>query len=191
MSHDDIYDPKDPNMIYVRPNPGARPIRYEQSTALQGLLLDQKQAIAILTSRAGMNVGPPGTAGNTPDVWDTIIASASDEYSPLLVGGPKTTFRAPYQLDMTNGYVRASLTTAPSGADLVIDVHMNGTSMFTTPIHIEPGSRTSVGAATQSVIAIPGMLVPDDAEFWVYVDSFGAGTGTGLKIAVTGKKVPI
>jgi hypothetical protein len=95
---------------------------------------------------------------------------------------------------MDDGYVRASLTTAPTGADVIIDIHMNGTSMFSTKIHIEPGSRTSVGAGTQSVIDIPLVggfkIIPDDAEFLVYVDQVGSTyAGAGLKVALTGKKV--
>jgi hypothetical protein len=125
-----------------------------------------------------------------PDVYDTIIASCSDETTPITIGGPKTTFRAPYPFDMTNGYVRASLTTAPTGASMIIDITMNGVSMFSTPIHIEAGSRTSVGAATQSVLALPNDAIPDDAEFLVEVTQVGSSVaGTGLKVALTGVKV--
>lgn len=191
MSHDTVYDPKKPNMVYLRPNPGARPVKYEQAIALQGVMLDRKHSIAMYTSRAGAAQGP---VGPMPDVYDTIIASCSDEYSPIPVGGPKTTFRCPYPLDMTNGYVRASLTTEPTGQSMIIDITMNGTTMFSTPIHIESGSRTSVGAAIQSVVNIPLvgglMIIPDDAEFLVYVTQTGTTfAGAGLKVAVTGKKV--
>lgn len=187
MSDDLVYDPKRPNMVYLRPNPGARPLKYETDVAMQGMMLDRKHAIALYTSRAGMAVGPPGPIA---DVFDTIIASASDELTPLTVGGPKTTFRAPYSLDMTEGYVRASLTTAPVGSSLIVDITMNGDSMFSTFIHIDAGSRTSVDAMMQSVVSIPGMLVPDDAEFLVYVTQIGSSfAGTGLKVALTGKKV--
>jgi len=190
MSNDElVYDPKKPNMVYLRPNPGARPVKYETDVAMQGLMLDRKHSIALYTSRAGMAVGPPGP---TPDVFDTIIASASDEFTPLTVGGPKTTFRAPYPFDMTEGFVRASLTIACIGVDLIIDITMNGTTIFSTPIHIASGSRTSVGAPMQSVIAIPGNMIPDDAEFLVYVTQVGSSfPGAGLKVALTGKKAVV
>lgn len=190
MSHDTVYDPKKPQFIYLRPQVGNRPVRYEESgSSIQGMLLDNKHAIAMFTSRAGMAVGP---AGPMPDVYDTIIASASDESTPIGIGGPKTTFRAPYPLDMTDGYVRASLTTANTGSDFIIDLTMNGTSMFSTLLRIDNGSRTSVGSAIPAVINIPGMLVPDDAEFLVYVTQVGSTfAGAGLKIAVTGKKVVV
>lgn len=187
MSHDTVYDPKNPNMVYLRPNPGARPVKYEQNIAMQGLMLDRKHSIAMYTSRAGAIAGPPGPM---PDVFDTIIASCSDEYTPIPVGGPKTTFRAPYPFDMTNGYVRASLTTAPDGGDMTIDITMNGTTIFSTPITIKAGERTSVTAPVQSVLSISA--VPDDAEFLVYVTGVGATfAGAGLKVALTGLKVEV
>jgi hypothetical protein len=191
MSHDTVYDPKKPNMVYLRPNPGARPIKYEQAISLQGLMLDRKHSIAMYTSRAGMAVGP---AGPIPDVYDTIIASCSDEFTPLTIGGPKTTFRAPYPFDMTTGYVRASLTTEPSGSGLEIDITMNGTSIFsgTNYLTIDAGSRTSVGSASPPVYNFPGNAVPDDAEFLVHIISVGSGyAGAGLKVALTGKKVEV
>lgn len=190
MSHDTVYDPKKPNMVYLRPNPGARPIKYEQAIAMQGLMLDRKHAIAMYTSRAGAAVGP---AGPTPDVYDTIIASCSDEYTPLTVGGPKTTFRAPFPYDMTTGFVRASLTTANTGSDLIIDITMNGTSIFSgNKLVIDAGSRTSVGSLTAPGYNFPGNAVPDDAEFLVYIDQVGSTfAGTGLKVALTGMKIAV
>jgi hypothetical protein len=191
MSHDKVYDPKEPNMVYLRPNEGARPIAYESSTNLQGLMLDRKHAIAVYTSRAGMAVGP---AGPMPDVYDTIIASCSDEFTPLTVGGPKTTFRAPFAYDMTTGFVRASLTDAVTGSPLEIDILMNGVSIFSGAnyLTIDAGSRTSVGSVSPPVYNFPGNAVPDDAEFLVQVISIGSSfAGAGLKVALTGMKIPV
>jgi hypothetical protein len=158
-------------------------------------MLDRKHAVAIYTSRAGMAVGPTGPM---PDVWDTIIASCSDEVTELTVSTlvAKTTFRAPYPLDMTNGYIRASLTNAPQGSALTVDIKMNGVSVFTTPITIDPGELTSVTAAVPSVLdlvtGIPAATIPDDAEFRVYVTTIGSSyAGTGLKVALSGVKIPI
>jgi hypothetical protein len=199
MSHDTVYDPKKPNMVYLRPKEGSRPVRYEISSAMQGMVLDRKHSIAMYTSRAGMAVGPAGPAGpqgpaGEPSAGlDTVIASCSDETTPITVGNSKTTFRSPYPLDMTNGYVRASLTIAPTGSSMIIDITMNGSSMFSTPIYIDAGSKTSVGSTPQSVVNIPLvggiMIIPDDAEFIVNVTQVGSTlAGTGLKVAVTGKK---
>jgi hypothetical protein len=171
-------DTEYPELVYLRPAPAT---------------IDQAHAIAMYTSRSVPNVGPQGPPGHG---FDTIIASCSDEFTPIPIGGPKTTFRCPYPLDMTNGFVRASLTTAPTGASMIIDITMNGTTMFSTPISIDAGSRTSVGSTPQSVISIPlvgGLpIIPDDAEFLVYVNQVGSTfAGAGLKVAVTGEKADV
>jgi hypothetical protein len=154
------------------------------------MIYDGKHSIAMYTSTAGVNQGPPGPPGEDQNSWfDTIIASASNENSPITVGGPKTTFRAPYPLDLTNGYVRASLTNAPVGADFIIRLTVNGADLFTTYLHIDDGSKTSVGSAIPAVIDPTKLHIPDDAEFLVYVTQVGTtSSGTGLKVAVTGIK---
>ena len=122
--------------------------------------------------------------------FDCVIASASDERTPLEVSpvdDPHTTFRAPYALDVTDGYVRASLRTAPEGSPLIVDIHMNGTTMFTTPIYIDASDKTSLTAAIQSVLAIT--LIPDDAEFEVFVTQIGSTVaGAALNVSITGAK---
>lgn len=183
-------DTEYPEMVWLRPAPETRPVRTIEDMEQAGLVVDAAHAIAMYTSRSVPNVGPQGPPGHG---FDTIIASCSDEITPIAIGGPKTTFRCPYPLDMTNGFVRASLTTAPTGAQMIIDITMNGVSMFSTLIYIDAGSRTSVGSSPQSVLNIPLIggipLIPDDAEFLVYVNQVGATiAGMGLKVAVTGEK---
>lgn len=186
----DTYDPKKPDIVYLKPAEKTRPIHHIENVESTGMIYDGKHSIAMYTSTSGANQGPPGPPGEDQNSWfDTIIASASDEVTPLTIGNKKTTFRAPYPLDLTLGYVRASLSTAPQGIDLIVDMTVNGFPLFTTPIHIENGSRTSVGAATQSVIDPARLLIPDDAEFLVNITQVGdVYAGAGLKVAVTGIK---
>ena len=178
--------------VYLRPNPKNRPSKYYAGLDNSGLITSEKNSIAIWTSRTTPNIGPPGPKGEDgidKNSWfDTIIAAASDETSPMHSSVyKKTTFRCPYPLDLTDGYIRASLTQAPVGADFVIDIHMNGVTMFTTPIHIDENMRTSVGSATPAVLST--LYCPDDAEFEVYVIQVGSiVAGAGLKVAVTGIK---
>jgi hypothetical protein len=183
-----VHTPDRPDTIYLVPAPKSRPIRYLEGIEEAGLMLDAKHAIAMYTSRSVPNVGPQGPPGEDLNSWyDTIIASASDEITPITVGGPKTTFRSPYPMDLATGYIRISLTTAPTGAAFIVDVTMNGTSMFSTPIQIDIGMKTSVGSAIPAVLAIT--TIPDDAEYLVYVTQVGSTfAGTGLKVAVTGIK---
>lgn len=186
----DTYDPKKPDIVYLKPTEKSRPVHHIEQVESTGMIYDGKHSIAMYTSTAGVNQGPPGPPGEDQNSWfDTIIASASDEFTPITVGGPKTTFRAPYPLDLTQGYVRASLTTAPVGASMIIRLTMNGVDLFSTPMYIDDGMKTTVSAAIQSVIAVPQLYVPDDAEFLVYVDQVGSSyAGSGLKVAVTGIK---
>lgn len=177
--------------VFLRPDEWHRPVNYIKSVEKSGLMVLPQQNLALMTCKTGPNqgpVGPQGPQGEDRNSWfDTIIASASDEYSPLTIGGPKTNFRAPYPLDLTDGYVRISLTTAPQGAALIVDLHMNDVSLFTTPVQIDDGMLTSVGSIVPAVLATT--YVPDDAEFKVYVTQIGSViAGTGLKVAVTGVK---
>jgi len=187
MAH--VQQPERKDTIYLRPSPKSRPVRYIEGIEESGIMLDAKHAIAMYTSRAIPNVGPQGPPGdNANSLFDTIIASASDEFTPISTGGPKTTFRAPYALELATGYVRISLTNAPIGSDFIVDITVNGASLFTTQIRIDAGQKTSVGSATPEVYAFTA--IPDDAEFLVFVTQVGSTTaGTGLKVAVTGIKV--
>ena len=93
-------------------------------------------------------------------------------------------------MDLTLGYVRISLGTAPEGAAFIVDLHMNGVSMFDTKVQIDPGMETSVGSATPAVIKPSMLYVPDDAKYEVFVNQIGSTVaGAGLKIAITGIKV--
>ncbi len=124
------------------------------------------------------------------DIFDTIICSQSDQKTPLVVDlvEPTNTFRASYALDLTNGHIRISVNTAPTGAKLIIDVHMNGTTIFSTLLSIDTGEKTSVTASVPAILSTTN--VPDDAEFEVFVTQIGSTiAGTGLKVAVTGVKV--
>jgi hypothetical protein len=195
------YDPEKPEIVYMVPAHGNREIRYIESIERAGIITDLKHGIAMYTSRSIPNVGPQGPPGPegpegpTATVYDTIIASCSDEETELTVDlvNAKTTFRAPYALNMNAGYVRISLTNPPVGGTLEVDLTMNGTSVFLTPLTIDAGETTSVTAATPAVLdlvtGIPSGIVPDDAEFKPFVTAKnGSFAGTGLKIAVTGVK---
>jgi len=141
---------------------------------------------------AGTN-GTNGTDGvdgiDQNSLFDTIIASAAGEYELLGLSGsiPETTFRAPYALDLTSGYVRISLTTAPTGSSLIVDVHMNGVTLFSTLLSIDATETTSVTALVPAVLSV--LTIPDDAYFEVFITQIGSTTpGTGLKVAITGIK---
>jgi hypothetical protein len=179
------------NLVYLRPDQPGIPVDYIKSIEKAGLVTLPQRYLAMYTLGGNPSIGstgPQGPQGEDKNSWfDTIIASASDEFSPINTGGPKTHFRAPYPMDLTEGYVRCSLSTAPEGSAMIIDVHLNGVTIFSTPISIDPGSKTSVGSVAPAVLQTT--YIPDDGEFTVFVDQVGSTlAGTGLKVAVTGIK---
>ena len=175
-------------LVYLQPNPHTVLLEYQEAQVSNNIVAMPKQNLAIYTCKSGPNRGPKGEPGEDKNSWwDTILAAASDESSNLIVEGPVRTYRAPYPLDLTLGYIRMSLTQAPLGAPLIVDVHMNGTTLFTEPLQIDIGQKTSVTSVAQSVLL--EWYVPDDAEFKVYITQVGSTAGgAGLKVAITGIK---
>ncbi len=111
---------------------------------------------------------------------DILGAACSDELTPLAAGTAVTTFRMAQPVVEILG-VRASLTTAQtSGSIFTVDVNSNGASIFSTPITIDNGEKTSVSAATPPVLSTT--TLPDDAEITIDIDQIGDGTATGLKV---------
>mgnify|MGYP003647167008 FL=1 len=106
----------------------------------------------------------------------------SNEEADLVVGEAKLTFRMPYAMTLTA--VRASVTTAPTGAGITVDVNDGASSIFSTLLTIADGSKTSVGG-TASVISDTALA--DDAEITVDITTIGSTVpGTGLKIWLIG-----
>jgi len=112
--------------------------------------------------------------------------AVSDETSDLTSGVAKVTFRIPYAMTLTD--VRASLTTAPTGSSLVVDINNEGASILSTKLSIDANEKTSTTATTPPVISNPNLS--NDTEITVDIDQVGVITaGTGLKIYLIGSKV--
>lgn len=181
-------------MIYLRPTPSSKPVKYTESIEKAGLVVSGKHSIALYTCKSGAKQGPPGESGEDgadgidQNSWyDCVIAAVTDNESPISVAKLKETWRSPYPLDLTTGYIRISLIEAPVGADFIVDLHMNGVSMFSTLLRVDAGMKTSVGSAIPAVLSI--LYIPDDAEFEPYVTQVGTvNTGVGLKFSITGIK---
>jgi len=180
-----------PSRVYLRPQPAAAPVDYIRDQEKGGMITLPMRNLAIYTASKGANQGPQGiqgVPGTDQNSWfDTIIASASDPGSPLVTGGPKTHFRAPYALNLTQGYIRCSVSVAPTGAPLIVDVRIAGVSVFSSYLQIDVDTTTSVGSAAPAVLST--LYIPDDTEFTVHIMQTGSIiAGTGLKVAVTGIK---
>ena len=115
-----------------------------------------------------------------------ITIAASDETSNLAVGQNVVTFRMPYAMTLTD--IRASVTTAPVGSTILVDVKQNGSSIFTTNVlSIDSTERTSTTAATAANITTTAL--GDDGEITVSIAQVGSTTaGAGLKITLIGTK---
>src|SRR5690606_31389754 len=112
-----------------------------------------------------------------------IIIACSDETTALTTGTAKATFRMPYAFTLTA--VRASVTTAPTGSALQVDINEGGTSILSTKLTIDAGEKTSTTAETPAVISDTALA--DDAEITIDIDVVGSTiAGAGLKVVLIG-----
>tara|TARA_R110002126_G_scaffold124375_1_gene266247 strand:+ start:45 stop:590 length:546 start_codon:yes stop_codon:yes gene_type:complete len=112
----------------------------------------------------------------------SFITACSDETSDLTTG-IKSTWRVPFAF--TAQSVRASVTTAPTGANIIVDVLQNGVSILSTNITIDATTKTSIAAATQPVLSTTALT--NDAEITINLTTIGSTiAGAGLKVAIIG-----
>jgi hypothetical protein len=121
------------------------------------------------------------SGGSVTDEHITI--ACSDETTALIVGTAKVTFRMPYAMILSE--VRASVTIAPTGANLIVDINEGGVSVLSTRLSIDAGEKTSTTAATATVISDAALA--DDAEITIDIDQIGSTVaGAGLKVTLIG-----
>lgn len=115
-----------------------------------------------------------------------IPIAVSDESTALTTGTAKVTFRMPFGFSLTG--VRASVTTAPTGSVLTVDINEGGTSILSTKLTIDASEKTSVTAAIPPVIS--DTTLADDAEITIDIDGVGSTVaGAGLKVYLIGTAV--
>lgn len=128
------------------------------------------------------------STGNLSWAVDTesLIVALSDETTALTTGVAKITFRMPYAFTLTA--VRASVTTAPVGSVLTVDINESGSTILSTKLTIDAGEYTSTTAATPAVISDSALA--DDSAITMDIDTIGSGTaGAGLKVTLIGYQV--
>lgn len=114
---------------------------------------------------------------------ERIAIAVSDETTAITTGAGKVTFRMPCALTLTE--VRASVSTAPTGAALVIDINEGGSSILSTKLSIDAGEKTSTTAAAPAVISDASLA--DDAEITIDFDQVGSSVaGAGVKVWLIG-----
>ena len=133
----------------------------------------------IFVADSGEATGNKWTANTT-----SFVLACSDEETALTTG-TKLTFRMPFAYTVTA--VRASLTTAGTGANLVtVDINESGTTILSTEITIDATETTSTTASTAPVIDDPDLA--DEAKITIDVDVTGTDA-TGLKVYIIGYRV--
>ena len=109
--------------------------------------------------------------------------ACTDEVTALTTGVAKVTFRMPFA--MTGVSVRASVTTAPTGSVLTVDINEGGVSILSTKLTIDATEKTSTTAAIPA--ALIDAALANDAEITVDIDTVGSTVaGAGLKIYIIG-----
>ena len=115
----------------------------------------------------------------------SLTVACSDETTALTTGTAKATFRMPQAATITA--VRASVTTAPAGSVLTVDVNKEDsglTSLLSTKLTIDAGEKTSTTAAAAPAF-IADTSVADDTEMTIDIDTIGSSTaGAGLKVTI-------
>jgi len=122
-------------------------------------------------------------AGDAP--VQSFVIACSDETTDLTTGTAKVTFRMPYAFTLTE--VRASVTTAPTGDSIEVDINEGGASILSTVLSIDASEKTSTTATTPAVISDSSLA--DDAEITIDIDQVGSSVaGAGLKVTLIGTK---
>lgn len=115
----------------------------------------------------------------------TVQLACSDETSALTVGTNKVVFRMPFAMTLTG--VRASVTTAPTGSTLIVNIKENGTTILSTLLSIDATEKTSTTAATPVVISDSALA--DDSEITIDITQIGSTVaGAGLKVSLIGTR---
>ena len=120
------------------------------------------------------------------DQAQCIPIACSDETTALTTGTAKVTFRMPFAMNLTA--VRASVTTAPTGATLLtVDINDGGTTILSTKLTFDASEKTTTTATTAAVIS--DSVLADDAEITIDIDAVGSTVaGAGLKVYLIGTK---
>ncbi len=138
----------------------------------------------VLTVNAAVADGIEWAATSAHKPTQSFITACSDETSDLTTG-TKSTWRMPYAF--TVSAVRASLTTAATGAIFVVDINQNGVSILSTKLTIDTSETTSTTAATPPVILTTAL--GNDSIITIDIDTIGStNSGQGLKVTIIGNE---
>jgi len=141
----------------------------------------------------GANAGTSGqvlrsTGPSTPPEWgdatprDFMTVALSDENTTSLTTATNVvTFRAPFAMNLYQ-VPRASLSSASSSGNVVVDINVNGTSILgASKLSIDATEKTSTTAVNTTSLAVTS--IADDAEITMDIDAAGSNA-RGLKVTL-------
>ncbi|MDD3875391.1 MAG: hypothetical protein PHT69_02105 [Bacteroidales bacterium] len=125
--------------------------------------------------------GSSGGGGGATSGGGYIFA-ASDETSALVADGATAVYTDYMAYELTVSTVMINVNTAPTGAKIIVDIHKNGLSIFSTLISIDISANTSLTASVPYVLnGTITFAVGDKIE--AFITQVGSSTaGAGLKI---------
>lgn len=110
---------------------------------------------------------------------DYLVIAVSDEINNITTGSAKVTFRMPYAGTLQT--VKSSLTVAPSGSTVIVDINNAGNTILSTKLSIDSLEKTSKTADTPVVIS--NNVFNEDDEISIDIDQVGSIiAGKGLKV---------
>lgn len=118
------------------------------------------------------------------EIGATAIAanSALTITGTLSVGGSKLRFYNNYGVTQVITQVHISVDTPPSGAAIIVDIHKNGTTIFTNQAH-RPEIAIGANTGYTSIIDVSSWEAGDYIQ--VLIDQIGSGTpGSDLVLQV-------
>ena len=115
-----------------------------------------------------------------------IQFAATDLTTPFTVSTFDVVIPIPYEFYATE--IRANVKTAPTDAELIFDIKMDGVSVLSTKITIDPGETSSTTATVPAVISTP--TLNNDKIITVECTQIGATiAGAGLTITIKGYRL--
>jgi len=126
-------------------------------------------------------IGKNGTKGYT----ESLVIPLSDETSDLTTGDGVYTFYLPYDLTIDKMYL--SLNTQCAGADVIVDVQKNGTTMFSSSNSYKVAQGTNI--STTQPDFTNNTYFPIGSKMSFNIDQIGSSTaGAGLKVMIHGHR---
>ena len=149
-------------------------------------------------STATLTCQTAATAGIADDrlvlkgVEEIIIVALSDETTDLTTGTGKVVMHMPFAMTLTG--VKASVNTAPQGADIIVDINETGATSTIMNTHasnykltIVANEMTSTTATGTKVATLTDSTLADNAALFFDIDNVGSSTaGKGLKVTLYG-----